>query len=202
MAPTQEKDHRAMIANGSLLRFCQSHHDTDRCISQDDFPSRIDTQRALEKSNFTLLLRGDAPGGDRWFQAMAAGTVLIQVLEGEWTWDWLPFPCAIPWREIVLSIPRDSFMQDPVKSVNELISSVSEKRVLELQHLSIHYATDIDWTAYNSRVLENFLRESYHIRCRYFEEHICLSKAIKWQDRALCVANSRFEYGPKILPCC
>ena len=105
-----------MIQKGYPLRFCQSHQDTDRCISQDDFPSRIETQRALEKSNFTLLLRGDTPGGDRWFQAMTAGTVLIQVIESEKTWDWLPFPCAVPWRDMVLSIQRDSFMQEFLKS--------------------------------------------------------------------------------------
>ena len=202
IAPTQEKEHGPMIKKGFPLRFCQSHHDTDRCISQDAFPTRFDTQRALEKSNYSLLLRGDDPGGDRWFQAMAAGTVLIQVIESERTWDWLPFPCAIPWKDIVLSIPRDKFMRDPTTSVNELISSVSEERVLELQQLSIQYATDIDWTAYNSRVLENFLRESYYIRCRSFEEHICISKALDWHEKGLCVAHSRFEYGSRVLPCC
>ena len=103
---------------------------------------------------------------------------------------------------MVLSIPREEFMQDPVKSVNELISSVSEERMLELQQLSIHYATDIDWTAYNSRVLENLLRESYYIRCRSFEEHICTSKVIAWHEKAMCVAQSRFEYGSRVLPCC
>ena len=198
----QEKRHGSMIQKGYPLRFCQSYQDTDRCISQDDFPSRIETQRALEKSNFTLLLRGDSPGGDRWFQAMTAGTVLIQVIESEKTWDWLPFPCAVPWRDMVLSIQRDSFMQDPVKSVNEVISSVTEERLLELQKLSINYATDIDWTAYNSRVLDNLLRESYYIRCRSFEEYTCVSKAIEWQEKALCVAHSRFEYGSRVLPCC
>ena len=34
----------AMIDGGFRLRFCRSHNDTDRCISRDDFPSRIDTQ--------------------------------------------------------------------------------------------------------------------------------------------------------------
>ena len=194
--------HNSLIKKGLPLRFCQSRNDTDRCISKDGFPSRLETQRAMEKSNYTLLLRGDDEGGDRWFQAMAAGTALIHVIESERTWDWLPFPCAIPWKDMVLSIPRDKFMRDPPNSVSELISSVTEERMLELQQLSIRYATDIDWTAYNSRVLENFLRESYFIRCRSFEEHTCISKATEWHEKALCVANSRLESGSRVLSCC
>ena len=199
IAPEREQ---GLMEKGFKMRSCQSHQDTDICISQDNFPSRIDTQKALEKSNFTLLLRGDSFGGDRWSQAMTAGTALIQVLDGEETWDWLPFPCAIPWKDIVLSIPRDKFMKDPNKSVIELISSVTEERLLELQQLSIHYSTDIDWTAYNSRVLENLLRESYYIRCRSFDEYICTSEAFSWHEKAMCIANSRFEYGSRVLPCC
>ena len=194
--------HGSMIKKGYPLRYCQSHQDTDRCISQDDFPSRIESQRVLERSNFTLLLRGDTPGGDRWFQAMTAGTVLIQVIENEKKCDWLPFPCSVPWKDILLSIPRDTFMQDPIKSVNEVLSSVSEERMLELQKLSIHYSTDIDWTAHNSRVLDNFLLESYLIHCRSFEEHSCVSKAVMLHEKALCIIQSRFEYGSKVLPCC
>ena len=200
VAPTQEVDHGSMIKKGFPLRFCQSHLDTDRCISKDDFPSRIETQSSLERSNFTLLLRGDTPGGDRWFQAMAAGTALIQVIESERTWDWLPFPCAIPWKEMVLSIPRHKFMQDPMKSVNDLLSSVTEERLLELQHLSLHYAADIDWTAHNSRVLENFLKESLHIRCSSFEEKSCL-RGTKLHEKKLCIPPSRLEHDSKVLQC-
>ena len=133
---------------------------------------------------------------------MAAGTALVQVIESERTWDWLPFPCAIPWKEMVLSIPRHKFMQDPMKSVNDLLSSVSEERLLELQHLSLRYAADIDWTAHNSRVLDNFLLESYHIRCRSFEEHSCVSKAVQQHEKAFCIKQSRLDYGSKVLPCC
>ena len=201
IAPTQEKEHGTMIKKGFPLRFCQSHNDTDRCISRDTFPSRFDTQRAHEKSNYTLLLRGDSPGGDRWFQAIVAGTALIQVIENERMWDWLPFPCAIPWRDMVLSIPREQYLRDPTKSVNDLISGITEKRLLELQQLSIYYAPDIDWTAYNSRVLENLLRESYFVQCRHFEQHLCFSKALKWLDTALCVAQSLDGHGSRVLTC-
>jgi len=150
------------------LRRCKDVTDTDRCVSQDGFPSRIDTQVAQEKSNFTLALRGDSLGSDRWVQGMTAGTALIHVIEDEKAYDWLPFPCTIPWKDILLSIQQDEYRKDPVGSVQKVVSSVSEKRLLQLQKLSFYYSADIDWAAYHSRVLENFLRESYFVPCKLF----------------------------------
>ena len=73
-----KSEHDNMIQKGLELRFCQSHNDTDRCISKDKFPNRLETQVVMEKSNYTLALRGDSYGSDRWFQAMVAGTAIIQ----------------------------------------------------------------------------------------------------------------------------
>ena len=202
VAPYQEVNHMSMIKKGFPLRFCKSILDTDRCISNNSFPSRIETQKALEISNYSLVLRGDTFGGDRWFQAMSAGSVLIQLIEDEKSWEWLPFPCSIPWRDILLSIPKNTFMQDPILSIKKLISNVSEERILELQNLSLYHTRDIDWTAYNSRVLKNFLIESYNIPCKSYEEHICLSKANQWHDKALCITKSKFDYNSKVLSCC
>ena len=65
-----------MIKKGYKLRFCNTRNDTDRCISPDGYPSRLETQTAMEKSNYTLLLPGDTAGSDRWSQAMVAGKQL------------------------------------------------------------------------------------------------------------------------------
>jgi len=199
--PEYPNGYNAMIEKGLQLRFCRTHNDTDRCISQDKFPSRMETQAALEKSNYTLVLRGDTLGSDRWFQAIAAGTALIQVSEDERSWNWLPFPCAIPWRDFVLSIPRDKFMDDPINSVKQLISEVSEERLLQLQQLSLYYATDIDWTAHHSRVLENLLQESYFIPCRSFEESVCFMNSRNSLDKALCHENFETKHKPRTLSC-
>lgn len=162
----------ALMQKDQRLRFCHHHNDTDRCISQDKYPSRLETQAIMEKSNYTLALRGDTYGSDRWSQAMVAGNALIQVVDGEKAWDWLPFPCSVPWRDIVLTIPKDKYMSCPATSVKELIYSVKDETQHRLQQSSLYYATDIDWTSYNSRVLENFLRESYYVPCRDFERSI------------------------------
>ena len=42
--PKYPNGHDAMIEKGFQLRYCRSHNDTDRCISRDNFPSRIETQ--------------------------------------------------------------------------------------------------------------------------------------------------------------
>ena len=67
------ENYEALIEKGYNLRFCNTRNDTDRCISPDGYPSRLETQTAMEKSNYTLLLPGDTAGSDRWSQAMVAG---------------------------------------------------------------------------------------------------------------------------------
>ena len=183
-----------MALKNSGLRFCQNRNDNDRCISKDEYPSRLETQTIMEKSNYTLALRGDTYGSDRWSQAMVAGNAIIQVVEGEEAWGWLPFPCAIPWRDIVLSIPRDKYLNDPAKSLTDLISNVTEMTLLRLQQSSIYYASDIEWTTHNSRVLENFLRESYYIPCRDFEESVFgAPKSLDLHKQGWCVPRKPFS---------
>ena len=124
----------------------------------------------------------------------------MQVIDNEKAWDWLPFPCAIPWKDMVLTISRDNFLQDPVGSVKELIANISEERLFQLQQLSLYHAADIDWTAHYSRVLENFLKESFHIRCSSFEEQTC-PRGTQLHEKKLCIPRSRLEHDSNVLPC-
>ena len=187
----------ALMKKDQRLRFCNHHNDTDRCISQDKYPSRLETQAIMEKSNYTLALRGDTYGSDRWSQAMVAGNALIQVIDSEKAWDWLPFPCSVPWRDIVLTIPKDKYMSRPASSVKELISSVTDETQRRLQTSSLYFAEDIDWTSYNSRVLENFLRESYHVPCRDFERSIGASSSPELLMQEWC-SPRKFNFHRKI----
>ena len=119
------------------------------------------------------------------------------MIDNDRAWDWLPFPCAIPWREMVLTIPRNKYLIDPVGSIKDLISNVTEERLLRLQQLSMYHAADIDWTAHNSRVLENMLRESYHIPCRSFEENVCLSNSAN-KTRCTVKLGNKYETSRNI----
>ena len=151
-----------------------SRGDFDRCLL--DKIDRTMAQRAQEASNFTLCLRGDTLGSDRWIQGMTAGTALIQVADDvDEALDWLPFPHAVPWKDIVITIPRKDYLKDPAKSIRHVLESTSEERLLELQQLSLYHAADLDWTAHHPRVLENLLHEAVHVSCsvhdKYVREH-------------------------------
>ena len=151
-------DLNVLRKKGISTRACASRNDTDRCIQTPGWPDRMDTQSIVESSNYTLALRGDTPGSDRWVNGIAAGTAMIQVsLEKGSPWDWHPFPCAVPWKDIVKTIPRVEFMSDPTGSVNKLLSSIEETELLEIQRRTLYHAADVDWNAHNPRVLENFL---------------------------------------------
>lgn len=141
----------------------------DGCL--DHRLDRLKIQLAQERSNFTLCLRGGALGSDAWINGMTAGTALIQVAdEGEEhaALQWLPFQAVVPWKDLVITIPRKKFLEDPIKAIRHVLDTTSEKRLLELQHLSLRYAADVDWTTYHSRVLDNLITESYNVPCQNF----------------------------------
>ena len=72
-------------------------------------------------SNFSLALRGDDEGSDRFQNAMIANTMLVAVIEKfDRDVGWLPFPDFIPWKDIVITVPRKQFQADPVGEINKL----------------------------------------------------------------------------------
>jgi len=146
---------------------CEGKQDFDRCV-MDSCPDRILAQRASELSNYTLCLRGDTLGSDRWVNAMTSGTALISVINDINDLDWAPFPFAIPWKDIVLTIPRNIYAEDPIGSLRHIIETTSPMRLEELQAMSRYYAADLDWTAHNSRALENMIYEALTIPCSKF----------------------------------
>ena len=145
--------------------------DHDRCMLPEgvDSISRTLSQHTQEESNYTLCLRGDTLGSDRWINGIVAGTALIQVIASEDDWNWLPFPDLIPWKKIVITIWEDDFLKDPAGSIRKVIETTSEDRLLKLQELSRYYAADLDWMAHNSRVLENLIHDAMSVPCRAFD---------------------------------
>ena len=74
-------------------------HDDDynRCLRPYATQNRLKSQRAQERSNYTLVLRGDNAASDRWIQAMAAGTALVSVVDEKRSeLEWLPHRHAVP----------------------------------------------------------------------------------------------------------
>ncbi|UPR02059.1 hypothetical protein HOP50_08g53830 [Chloropicon primus] len=146
------------------LRYCTSTEDVDRCVLRKK-TSRVETQRLMEQSNYTLCLRGDTLGSDRWVNGMAAGTALIAVVDEDKDLDWLPFPDAVPWRSLVITIQRSTFRRDPAAALRQVMKDTSTERLAELQQLSRHYLADLDWSSYKSRAVDNLLREAISVPC-------------------------------------
>jgi hypothetical protein len=163
------RDHKRRKKDRKFLRSlsrCQSTTDRDRClVTKPQILDRRQASQVMENSNFTLCLRGDTLGSDRWINAMVAGTALIAVANSRAELKWLPFPKVVPWHEIVIVIPRSKFHEDPARALREVIQATPAHRLQRLQNLSRHYAADLDWSSTNSRTLENMLREAVNIPC-------------------------------------
>ena len=139
--------------------------DRDRCVVQDGRLGRIQSTRTQEQSNYTLALRGDSLGSDRWINAMAAGTALMTVVSHPSDLNWLPFQTVIPWHSLVITIQRATYERDPAEAIRAAMARTSPQRLQHLQNLSRYYVADLDWEAFHSRALTNMLREALATPC-------------------------------------
>ena len=89
----------------------------------------------------------------------------MTVVGSERDLDWLPFQSAIPWRSLVVTIPRSAYTKDPAEAIRAAMARTSPTRLQHLQDLSRHYVADLDWEAYHSRTLTNMLREALATSC-------------------------------------
>lgn len=124
------------------IRKCKNDMDSDRC--QRTKFSRGISQEVAMNSNFSLALRGDDEGGDRFQNAFIAGAILVAVIEDfELDVGWLPFPDFIPWKDIVITIPRNKFQANPASEVNKL-REIPEHELQKKRELMKLYAATID----------------------------------------------------------
>ena len=114
----------------------------DRCVHV-----QIPRSAALDvmmDSNFSLALRGDDEGGDRFQNALAAKAILVAVIENfQRDVEWLPFPDLIPWKDIVITFQRSQFQETPAQLVNSL-SQIPEQELIKRRQLMDKYAPAVD----------------------------------------------------------
>lgn len=116
-------------------------------------------QRARELANFSLALRGDTLGSDRWINAMAAGSIPVHVGTVQ-ELGWLPFQSVVPWEKFIVTIPEDEFMADPFKTLKARLIEMPATELQKRRKLMRHHVKDVDWGVYHSRTFENFLAET------------------------------------------
>ena len=131
--------------------------------------SREETQRAREQANFSLVLRGDTLGSDRWQNSMAAGAILVAVVNDDSDLKWLPFQHRVPWKEFVVRIRRTRWVQGPVAALDEALHELraDPAKMRALQQQMLCHVPDVDWSAYHSRVAANMLENAASCKCTY-----------------------------------
>lgn len=123
-------------------------------------------QRARELANFSLALRGDTLGSDRWINAMVAGAIPVHVGTEE-ELGWLPFQSIVPWKDFIVTIPEEQFMKDPVKVLESQLLAMPDSELARRRKLMRHHVKDIDWGSHHSRTFNNFLAETLLVDPRF-----------------------------------
>ena len=137
----------------------------DRCVTPRDF-SRKTTQNVRGQSNFSLVLRGDTAGADRWQNSIVAGTIPVGV--GDSYADvlgWAPFQQVVDWAGMSIVIDRKGVWQEsPPRAINTLLQ-IPEEVLAAKRQLMDHHRADLDWAAHGTRVPENVLLEAATCAC-------------------------------------
>ena len=146
-------------------------NDTDRCAeTRQEVVHRAHTQSVREKTNFSLNLRGDTPGTDRIANALHACSIPVGIEpddDAPNAYFWLPYQDIVPWKDIIVTLPRKSYDQDPAKTVNSL-RDLNDTDIQNRLHLIDCYRPDLLWTIRNSRKAENLIRQAYDVPCDHY----------------------------------
>ncbi len=134
----------------------------DRCRIE---ITRHESQVIRENARFSLCFRGDTLGSDRWFNAFLSGTIIVAVGESvEEVVSWTPFQDVIPWKDVIVFIPRKEFNKNPVATINQL-ASLSGAVIQKKLKLMAKHAADISFTASNSHVVDNIINAAIKTNC-------------------------------------
>ena len=144
----------------SYVRTCSGPDDTLYCFTS---LSRHECQRVRARARFSIFLRGEDLSSDRLVNSLAA--LQIPILVGLDTLSVLPFPFAIPWHRLLLTVRRDAFRADPVAALWNATSALTEEDIEEKRRLISIYLPDLIWNILGSRVHENILRAAARCHC-------------------------------------
>ncbi len=136
----------------------------DRCRIE---LGRHESQVIREKAKFSLCFRGDTIGSDRWFNAFLSGTIIVTIGNSlEEVVSWTPFQEVIPWKDVIVFIPKTKYDANPVAAINDLAKlsqhDIERKLVLMKKH-----AADISFIAPKSRLVDNIIQAAMKTNCSH-----------------------------------
>lgn len=120
----------------------------------------------MQRSLFSLHVRGDDAGSSRVETAVAGGTPQL-FLAGRYVVDVAAFPCTVPWSDMVVWLKDDEFLDHPEatarKALRDFIVGRAEeggRRWRRMWHLQDEARRDLLWHVEGSRVGHNILLDA------------------------------------------
>ncbi|KAK9834813.1 hypothetical protein WJX81_000717 [Elliptochloris bilobata] len=135
------------------LRACLEAARCVGCSWNASAPGRLYEHR-LQRSEFSLVIRGDTPSSARLYDALAYGVIPIIVSNDLWAIG-LPFPGRVPWQDLVFMLP-EAFTAADLR-----IIAVAPRDMKDRKRKAIRaHLQDVSWTAPGSRVADNVVSEA------------------------------------------
>ncbi len=96
---------------------------------------------------------------------LLSGTIIVTVGESlEEVISWTPFQDVIPWKDIIVFIPRAKYNENPVVAINDL-ARLSQHDIERRLALMGKHAADISFIAPKSRLVDNIIQAAMKTNC-------------------------------------
>lgn len=119
-------DRDELVARGETWTHCGTRgYNPWQWEADEYFPIKISTASAMASHDFCLVPRGDTPGTSRLFDAIAAGCIPIVVSDN----IPLPFAETVPYQDLIIAIPEDKFIDNPVDTIVHVVENTDVERV-------------------------------------------------------------------------
>jgi len=155
----------------------EAHH-LDRGPCQGELPAEL-AFAEQQHAKFYLCIGGDSPSADRFFHAFYWGGLCVVVTDPEAPlWNFLPFPDIVPYRDMFVSIPLESFVRNPWESIDEATRNMSFEEYTARQELMRKHKRDVLFDVEDSMVATNYLITALSVasqavqECRQIAHHL------------------------------
>jgi len=107
-------------------------------------------------SQFSLVLRGDSPTTQKFYDSVQYGAIPVIVSDLIFQVG-LPFQCLVPYQLFTVEIPEAEWLVDAAAALTRVDARVSTGQRARMRRLMHHFRRDLLWSVNGSRVAENLL---------------------------------------------
>ena len=149
---------RAFMPPDFYLPLGTAHQNSFVNQQADPFAAWAATEAIMANSVVCLSLPGDQFVTDRIVNAFEAGCIIAALdVEKERLFRQLPFHFAVPWDDLILWIPTESWLVDPIATLRKAMDGLSTKAADARLRMTERHRPDITWSSLDSRATHNVL---------------------------------------------